>query len=256
MSADGRTRSAATSPSVGWLTRERARCAIAPPNTASSTGLRSRRRTDPSNVVSISDWRRTRSSPSPEVFGPGSSGLMRVEPPGCSFTTVSPSASASGRYSPLGSTIVACRPNTPTQRWMNVFAVADLPTPGSPAISMFGLVTTPAEYASNGSNANPPPPVNRFEPRYTPPGPSPISAANGYAEQRCAVVVRCRGSGSVGRRVMFIPSSLVTGRSPPATSRPELHRAARSGGATRDLPGPRSAPTPRRTVPTYRCRVR
>ena len=79
---------------------------------------------------------------------------------------------------------------------MKTLAVADLPTPGSPANSMFGLVSTPAVYAVNGSKAKPPPPVSRLVPIHTPLGPSPSSARNGYAEHRCAVVARLRAKRS------------------------------------------------------------
>ena len=53
----------------------------------------------------------------------------------------------------------AGRPVPRQARWIRHFAVVDFPVPGSPAISTFGFVTTPARYASNGSYANPPPPV-------------------------------------------------------------------------------------------------
>ncbi len=90
-------------------------------------------------------WRRARSSgPSSAEAGPASSGLMRAVPPGWSLTTDRPSDVARAPYSPLGSAMAAQRPNTPTLRCSRHFTAADFPVPGSPAMSMLGLVTSPA----------------------------------------------------------------------------------------------------------------
>ena len=57
------------------------------------------------------------------------------------------------------------RPNTPHARYTKHLAEADFPVPGSPAISMFGLVISPAAYAANGSKQNVAPPARTFVPR-------------------------------------------------------------------------------------------
>src|SRR4051794_24537972 len=110
---------------------------------------------------------------------------------------------------------------------------------------MFGLVTSPERYASNGSKAKPPPPLRTFVPRYTPVQAGPPSARSGYAKLKCAVVARCRGrrsvhSGDVTR------TSEERGRDPWAGSR-------RSRG--HDALRARAAPSPPARPPVHTRRI-
>ncbi len=119
--------------------------------------------------------------------GRTSSGLSRSGPPGRTRRGTHPQASASGPYSPFGSTTHACRPNT-CSRQRKVLTKVDFPLPICPITSMLGLVSCPRRYSSQGSKQNDPPKSSR--PISTPLSPKPSSAMNGYSACACAVVAR------------------------------------------------------------------
>jgi hypothetical protein len=82
--------------------------------TASSSWLSDRSSTVATSATHISARRNTCfSSGSYAAAGPGASGLILVLPPGVKRIVVRPRCSASGAYSPLGSTMAIQRPFGP-----------------------------------------------------------------------------------------------------------------------------------------------
>ena len=162
--------------------------------------------------------------------GPAPGGQVeRVEahdPPGASRSGVAPHASARAPYSPLGSTIHACRPNA-TWRQTNVLTNVDLPRPTWPRTSRFGLVSTPRRYRSHGSKQNDPP--NRSRPISGPP------AEPAFGDERIDRL-EMRGRGPMGgrrlhgrRRIELMPAP-----GPAEGSRCTPPPAGRTAGAVRD----------------------
>ncbi len=101
--------------------------------------------------------------------GPASSGFSLPASPGPSSTGCVPRARARAAYSFFRSPRTSARTPNGISRSASALIVADLPTPGSPVTTTFGLLTTPASSQASGWQLNAPP-VRQSIPMYAPAG--------------------------------------------------------------------------------------